>query len=168
MMSSRRIAIQTISRPGIPNVNNVVYSKKAWDDIVGSIIVTGRKIPVTIGVSAPYASSSIPVENIIGYVSVFGDSYIIVDLLDYERIWSDKKLTVRLIDEYIARCHDRRVKAYMYYIGKLQYDMPYNGKGQQYIAEISHITHFNLGNADPRDFRPIEVDAGKHAKKRKK
>lgn len=162
----KRIMIPTITQPDVPNVNNVVYPRNVFIKAVSDAASSEYKIPFTLGPIEKFAETSviIPTDKILGYVSVIRDTYIIVDLIDYEEVYKDHPMTVYFIDKCIRGIHEGDFKAYMNYIANV--DRQPN-MAHTYIDNIVRICYFNLGHSDPRDLSPISVRTAPRYRRRK-
>ena len=68
------IRIPMVTKPGIPNVNKVIYTEEAWERIVAQVENTDRPIPVTdINYGCNNKSVFVPLKNTLGTVKGFGD-----------------------------------------------------------------------------------------------
>lgn len=163
----KRIMIPTITQPDTPNVNNVIYSKDVWNKYIESIDNGNLMIPLTLSQEVSYLIDGVPYDKIIGWVNRVADTYVIATLIDYEERLKDHPLTIDMINEYIIRIQDGKIKAYMNYYGDVQIE---SDMACRYISRIHRIAYFHLGNADPHDMRPFEFNPTKikrHNKKRK-
>lgn len=163
----KRIMIPTISQPDIPNVNNVIYSKDIWHKYIESIDNGNLQIPLTLEQNNIWCDEGVPYDKVIGWVNRVANTYVIATLIDYEERFKDHPLIIDMINEYINKIHNGKIKAYMNYYASIQYRVSTH---HAYANEINEIFYFHLGNADPHDMRPFEFDLTKikrHNKKRK-
>lgn len=148
----KRIMIQTISKPDIPNVNNVVYTRNVWNEFISSIPEGEyKKIPITIEKNDEWCKTGIPRQKIIGFTSKITDTYIIVDLLD--SVFENDEITA-IMNRVANMINAGDLKAYMNYFGDINQEP---NMAHKYVDKILGIFYFNIGRADPHDMRPVEV-----------
>ena len=82
----KRMTLKTMSRSGIPNVNNIVYSKDEFDKMVKNI--NGAQIKLTAGsfydkdYIKNFKDLYLDIPNILGEVVEIKDGEILVDIYD--------------------------------------------------------------------------------------
>lgn len=151
----KRIMVPTVTQPGVPNVNGLVYDYPVWHDFIRNSTNGGyTKIPVTIGQCIVHNTQGcIPFEQIIGYVSIISDKYVIVDFIDYEKRFEDHPLAIAFIDCLVDRIHKGDIKAYMNYICDIDIEP---SMACRYVSKIYNIINFYPYHADPRGYSPLE------------
>lgn len=163
-----RVRIETMTRPGVPNVNGVIYSLSTWNNLMDTMknqdVLDRKNIIVAINYPDEWSidnlhnsPAGIPVSEGFGVVSIIAPTYIIVDVPSC--IEDDPKIVnlIRLI-------HAGKVKAYMAYRGLTDHKPD---DAYVYLESIHEITGFYLGYADPAN-SVIDVDAISKPKKKKK
>ena len=125
---------EMITRPGVPNVNGVTYSKECWNKFLNSTNLEEYKIPVT---DIDYniddnilsdISAGIPPQNLLGFVSNFEDNSVVFDPIVNPDI--DKKLKQYEIEGR---------KAFMRYLGTVN-----NINGEMVVMDIAEIISIDI------------------------